>query len=176
MTIKGIRLGAGIVASLLAFIGPARADLFAKLHAVPPYQVGTDAFVSFGTIVDARTNINSIWAAGRYQIDCEDPHVRPALSGSRGWSDNGISGPRQVFVTVPAILPATQALPGWQSVMGGAFFNCVYTHSGSAKTNFLPIGSGGTTIQIGGDNWEESQSIVFGVMKPGTSFGGGCIL
>src|SRR5688572_11172254 len=161
MIIKGIRLGAGIVAGLLAYSGPANADLFAHLHALPAYQVGTDAFVSFGTMVDARTNINSIWAAGRYQIDCEDPHIRPALTGSRGWSDNGFKGPRRVIVTVPEVLPAIQALPGWQAVTGGTFFNCVYTHSGTAKTNFLPIGSGGTTIQIGGDSWEESQSIVF---------------
>jgi hypothetical protein len=176
MTIKGIRICAGIVASMLVFSGPARADLFASLNALPVYQVGTEAFVSFGTIVDARTNINSIWATGSYRIDCEDPMIRPPLSGSRGWSDNGLKGPRRIIVTVPEMLPATQALPGWQSVMGGSFINCVYTHTGSAKTNFLPIGSGGTTIQIGGDSWEESESIVFGVMKPGTSFGGGCIM
>lgn len=175
MNINGLKLGAPIVASLLAFSGPAHADLYANLHALPAYQVGTDAFVSFGTMVDARTNINSIWAAGRYQLECDDPHIRPALTGSRGWSDNGLWGPRRVIVTVPEILPAIQALPGWHAVMGGTFSNCVYTHSGSAKTNFLPIGTGGTTIQIGGDSWEESQSIVFGVMKPGTSFGGGCI-
>jgi hypothetical protein len=175
MTTKDTKIGFGIVAFLLASSGPARADLFATLNALPAYQVGTGAFVSFGTVVDARTNINAIWAGGTYRLECEDPHIRPALTGSRSWSDNGIIGPRQITVTVPAWVPATQALPGWQSVMGGTFFNCVYTHSGAAKTNFLPIGSSGTTIQIGGDYWDEAESIVFGVIKPGTSFGGGCI-
>jgi hypothetical protein len=176
-----MKLGALRIATLFAVgmagaSAPVQADLQAYLRALPVYQVSTDAFITFGTVVEARTNMNALWASGNYRIDCDDPHIRPALTGSRGWSDNGFKGPRAITVTVPAVVPSVQALPGWLGVMGGTFVNCTYTHSGAAKNNVLPIGSGGTTVQIGGDNWEESETIFFAAMKPGTSFGGGCIM
>jgi hypothetical protein len=167
---------AAAAVSALALSHPARADLDADLIPLPAVQVGTSGFISFGTVVTARTNINSIWASANYRIECSDPAIRPALAGGRGWSDNGLVGPRSVTVTAPASLPAVQELPGWQAVMGGTYVSCVHTNIGHAKTNILPIGGGGTTIPLGGDSWEESKQITFGLMKPGTSFGGGCIM
>jgi hypothetical protein len=162
--------------SLLCLNNPAHADLKANLIPLPAAQVGTDGFISFGTVVTASTNINSIWASANYRIECSDPAIRPALSGGRGWSDNGLWGPRSVTVTAPEWVPSIQELPGWHMVMGGTYVSCVHTNIGYAKTNILPIGAGGTTIPLGGDTWEETKQITFGVMKPGTSFGGGCIM
>ena len=176
MNLKTFKLGAAIAAAVIGLNSPARADLQAKLTAIPVYQVGTGGFVSFGSVVSARTNLPSIWASASYQIDCSDPQVRPPLKGGRGWSDNQLFGPSSVTVTAPEWLPAIQELPGWQTVMGGTYVSCVYTTTGFAKTNVFPISGGGTTISIGGDQWEDTQSISFGVMKPGTSFGGGCIM
>ena len=165
------------LAAVVLMAGPqAHADLQANLHMYPVAQVGVGGFVSFGTIVDASTNINSIWASANFRIECSDPKIRPAPHGSRGWSDNGIKGPRSIAVSVPEWVPAIQELPGWLGVMGGALVSCVYTTSGFAKTNILPIGGGGVTIPLGGDSWEETRTQAFTVIKPGTSFGGGCIM
>jgi hypothetical protein len=171
------RAACGLASTWLAlFSTAALADLQSRLDTLPAVQVGTEGIVSFGVMVDAHTNLNAIWASASYSIDCSDPKIRPALQGSRGWSDNGILGPRHIFVTAPEWIPAQQALPGWQGVMGGSFVSCVLVAKGAAKTHILPIGSGGTSFPVGGDYWEESTSQNFGVMKPGTSFGGGCIL
>jgi hypothetical protein len=167
---------AGIAACLLGLCAPARADLTAKLIPMPIYQVGTTGIVSFGTIVTASTNLNALWASANYKIECSDPNIRPPLTGSRGWSDNGLTGPRTIYVTVPEWVPAQQALPGWHTVMGGTYVNCVNTQWGAAKTHILPIGSGGTSVPIGGEYWEESTSVTFGLIKPGTAFGGTCIM
>jgi hypothetical protein len=166
---------AAITIGLLGASAQARADLFAQLRPLPVSQVGTSGIISFGTVVSASTNLNALWASANYRIECSDPNIRPALTGSRGWSDNGLTGPRNIFVTAPEWVPAQQSLPGWQSVMGGTYVSCVNSQWGAAKTHILPIGSGGTSFPIGGDAWEHAMSVTFGVLKPGTSFGGGCI-
>jgi hypothetical protein len=166
---------APIVAVLAVLCAPAHADLRANLVPLQTYQIGTSGIITFGTVVLANTSLNAIWASANYRIECSDHNIRPPLTGSRGWSDNGLAGPRSITVTAPAQLPAQQELPGWQFVMGGTYVSCVNTHTGYAKTHILPIGSGGGSFPIGGDAWEESISQSFGVIKPGTSFGGGCI-
>jgi len=175
MNLGTLNIAAVAAAGLLCVCMPARADLRATLMPMPAYQVGTEGIISFGTVVNAVTNLNAIWASATYRIECSDSHIRPALTGARGWSDNGLTGPRNIFVTAPEWVPAQQELPGWQSVMGGTYFNCVNTQTGVAKTHILPIGNGGTSFPIGGDYWDHTVSVSFGVMKPGTSFGGGCI-
>jgi hypothetical protein len=167
---------AGIATALLLSSAPARADLTANLYPLDTYQIQASGIISFGTIVQAHTNLNAIWASANFRIECSDPAIRPALTGSRGWSDNGFTGPRSIYVTVPEWVPAQQELPGWQNVMGGTYVSCVNTHTAYAKTHILPIGSGGTSFPIGGDGWEASRSQSFGVIKPGTQFGGGCIM
>lgn len=163
-------------ATLLGVCGQAHADLRAVLLPLPVFQVGTEGVISFGTVVTAYTNLNAVWASANYRIECDAPQIRPPLTGSRGWSDNGITGPRSVYITAPTWVPAQQELPGWQTVMGGTYVSCVNKQSGAAKTHILPIGSGGTSFPIGGDYWEESTTVTFGLIKPGTSFGGGCIM
>ena len=160
---------------LAGLCNSARADLQASLSSLGTYQVGTTGIVRFGTLVEAHTNLNSIWASASYRIECSDPAIRPPITGGRGWSEFGLSGPKHIFVTAPQWLPAEQELPGWQSVMGGTYVSCVNTQTGHARTNILPIGGGGTTVPIGGDSWEIVLPVTFGMIKPGTSFGGGCI-
>jgi hypothetical protein len=175
MKVTKMKIAAAAMAGWLGANIPAHADLNAQLRPLPASQVGTGAFVSFGTVVSAHTNLNALWASANYRLECSDPAIRPALTGGRGWSDNGFTGPRSITVTAPEWVPATQALPGWQAVMGGTYFSCVNTQWGAAKTHILPIGSGGSSFPIGGDYWEKTESVTFGVIKPGTSFGGGCI-
>jgi hypothetical protein len=51
----------------------------------------------------------------------------------------------------------------------------VISYAGAAKTSVLAIGSGGTSIPIGGDYWENASSQTFSMIKPGTIGTGGCI-
>jgi hypothetical protein len=174
--IHRIKFAAGIVAALSGLLSPAaHADLIAHMILSPAFQVGTTAVVSFGVTVDAFTNLNSLWASAAYQIGCTDPKIRPAPQGGRAWSDNSLRGPSHITVTAPEWIPGQVSLPGWQSVMAGDYISCVLTARGSAKTNILPIGSGGSTIPIGGDSWDETKQQEFSVVKTGLGFGIGCI-
>ncbi len=170
---KTISLAAALLSTLA---GPARADLNAHLIALDTFQKGTSGTIQFGTVVTANTNLNALWASANFRIDCSEAAIRPAITGSRGWSDNGIQGPRNIYITVPEWVPAEQQLPGWWNVMAGNYVTCVNTQTGFAKTHILPIGGGGSAFPIGGDYWEHTKTTTFGVMKPGTSYGGGiCI-
>ena len=175
MKISRLSFAAAFAAGLFGICGPAQADLRANLMSMPTYQIAVEGVITLGTVVSATTNLNALWASATYRIECSDPNIRPALTGARGWSSNGITGPRSIHVTAPEWVPARQELPGWQSVMGGTYMDCVNTQTGVAKTHILPIGSGGTSFPIGGDYWDHTMSVSFGVIKPGTSFGGGCI-
>jgi hypothetical protein len=169
-------LAAGIAAATLALAGPcARADLQTTLQAVGGHQVGVSGVVSLGTVVTARTNIRGIWAKAGYRLECDDYRVRPALSGSRGWSDYRLIGPVSIVVTAPEWVPAEMALPGWLSVPTGTFVTCLFTYSGEARTSLVPIGAGGTSIPLGGDSWEASASHTIAVIKTGPFPGEGCL-
>lgn len=172
--IKAVGAAAAV---MLALSSPAHADLRATLQAIGPSQEGFDGAVRFGTVLSASTtSLGSIWGVASFRIECNNPDIRPALYGSRGWSDNGLVGPRYLVITVPEWLPAREFLPGWDRVMGGDYVVCTYMQSGAARTNLLPFGSGGSTIPIGGDSWEKTEVLPFGLIKPGTVYGGGkCI-
>jgi hypothetical protein len=166
-----------IAATLLGLHAPfAHADLNARLQPLTLQQVGFEGFVRHGTVVEAHTNLNNLWARGEYRVECSDYNIRPPLTGSRALSDSRVTGPTHLVVTVPKTLPAIEPLPGWDRVMGGTRLGCVYYSKGNAKTALLQIGTGGAGISIGGEEWEESGSISFEMIKPGTKFGGGCIL
>lgn len=167
----------GAMAAVLVAASPAHADLQATLTAIGPTQEGMDGAVRFGTVLQASTtSLGSLWGSASFRIDCLNPAIGPPLHGMRGYSNNGIVGPRHVTITVPEWLPAREFLPGWGMVMGGDYVSCIYTQSGSARTNILPFGTGGSTIPLGGDTWDKVEAIPFGLIKPGTVWGGGiCI-
>ena len=172
-----IKSAASIAAMLLALQAPcAHADLQGRLQPLTIAQVGFEGLVRHGTVVEAHTNLNNLVVSGSYKVECSDYNIRPPLTGARTLSDSGITGPTHLLLTVPKTLPATEPLSGWDRVMGGARFDCTYTASGAAKAAILQIGTGGTAISIGGEVWDESGTITFSMVKPGTKFGGGCIL
>lgn len=165
-----------LVASLLA-ASSAHATLSVSIRAYAAHQYGVTAAAVVGNVVNAYTAVGSVWARAGYRLECSDPAIRPALTGSRGWSDNGILGSRQVTVTSPETYPSNLGLPGWNNVMGGTAFDCVFSFNGEAKNSPLPIGSGGITVPgIGGEHWEYSGSITFPMIKMGTLWGGKCIM
>lgn len=169
-----------VVRTGLALLGiysfTAHADINANMITHPAHQIGTSGIISYGVTVVAQTNMNALWASASYSIECSDPKIRPPLQGARGWSDNGIKGPRSIVVTAPAWLPATESLPGWQAVTPGSYVSCVLVARGAAKTHILPIGGGGTSFPIGGDAWDETRSQEFGVLKTGSIFDDVCLL
>jgi hypothetical protein len=176
MKLSKINLAAGVAVILFGLQTPARADLQTGLYSLTTKQQGFEGFVAHGTIVEAHTNLANLWAFGTYRLECANPRLRPALVGSRGWSDNGLLGGKHIIVTVPKSLPAVERLPGWDSLAKGTRVDCVYFSTGTAKTSILPIGNSGTTVGIGGDEWHDSLTTVFTVIKPGTEDGGGCIV
>jgi hypothetical protein len=170
------RRAAGLTVALLAaYIPAARADLNASLLAYQAHQYGVSASARFGTVVTANTNLGNIWAHASHSIECSDPNIRPAITGSNGWSDNGFYGPKRITVTSPTTYPTVQGLPGWNAVKGGTRFDCVFSYEGIAKTSLLAIGAGGTSVPFGGDYWESAGSQTFSMIKPGTFGTGGCI-
>ncbi len=172
-----IKTAAGIAAVLLGLQAPcAHADLEGRLQPLTVQQAGFDGLVRHGTVVEAHTNLNNLVVSGAYKVECSDYNIRPPLTGSRTLSSSGIKGPTHLLLTVPKTLPATEPLSGWDRVMSGARFDCNYTASGAARAAILQIGTGGTGISLGGEIWEETGTITFSMVKPGTKFGGGCIL
>ena len=163
-----------LIASLLA--ASAHADLNVSILAYAAHQEGVTAAAVVGNVVNAHTNLGSVWARAGYRLECSDPAIRPALTGSRAWSDNGLAGPRQVTVTSPENYPSKLGLPGWNNVMSGTAFDCVFSFNGEAKNSLFPIGSGGATVSLGGEHWEYSGSITFPMIKMGTLWGGKCIM
>ena len=167
----------GLVAAILTVAMPAaRADLIADMVAYQAHQNGLGAGVRIGNAVTAFTNLPGIWASASHRLECHEPNIRPPLAGSRGWSDYGIYGPKSITVTSPTTYTTVVGLPGWNSVMGGTRFDCVFTATGSARSNLLPIGGGGSTNPLGGDVWDESEYQIFSVLKPGNTGTGGCIV
>jgi hypothetical protein len=174
--VKHENLAAGIAAIVLALGGPtARADLQGTLQAVGGHQVGLSGMVSVGTVVSARTNIRGLWAQAGYRLECDSFHIRPALTGSRGWSDYRLLGPVSIVVTAPEWVPAEMALPGWLNVPTGSFITCMYTYSGEARSSLISIGSGPGAFPIGGDAWAASEVLPIGLIKVGSFPGEGCL-
>jgi hypothetical protein len=167
----------GLVATLLVSVMPAaNADLRANLLTYQAHQQGLGASVRIGTVVTASTSLPSIWANASFRVECQEPNVRTPITGSRGWSDNGLYGPKTITVTAPTNYTTAMGLSGWNSIMAGTRFDCVFTAEGAARTNLLPIGGGGSTIPLGGDVWNDSDYQVFSVIKPGNLGTGGCIV
>jgi hypothetical protein len=169
-------LAAGMAALTCALGAPlARADLHATLHSVGGHQVGLAGVVSLGTVVSARTNLSGLWAKASFRLECDDFRVRPALTGSRGWSDYRLFGPVSMVVTAPEWVPQQMALPGWINVPTGTFVTCLFTYSGEARTSIVPLSAGGSTLPLGGDAWEASSVQTIGVLKTGPFPGEGCL-
>jgi hypothetical protein len=166
---------AALAAAFFANPTPARADLSAHVMAAAPSQVALSGSVRIGTLVDAYTNLNSLWASISFRVECSDLHIRPALTGDQAGTNNGFLGPRHITLTSPEVYTSDLPLPGWSAVTAGTSFDCTHSYSAAAKTSILPIGSGGTAFPLGGDSWSESSFQVFDVVKSGSSGTGGCI-
>jgi hypothetical protein len=166
----------GLMTALFVSIMPAaNADLRADLITYQAHQEGIGAAVRIGAAVSAFTNLPGIWASASHRVECQEPGIRPPITGSRGWSDYGLSGPKSITVTSPTNYTSAIGLSGWNTVMSGTRFDCVFTAEGAARSNLLPIGGGGSTIPLGGDLWNDSDYQVFSVIKPGGRTGG-CIV
>jgi hypothetical protein len=174
--VKSKPIAAGIAAAMFSLAAPvSHADIQATLLAVGGYQVGTRGAVSVGAVVSARTNLYGLWAKASYRLECDDYRIRPALTGSRSWTDFRIGGPVSLVVTAPEWAPTELGLPGWENVMTGTFVTCIFTYSGEAKTSLVPLTAGGASFPLGGDSWEATQSLPIGLVKVGSFPGEGCI-
>ena len=155
-------------AALMAL--PARAVTLA-VSPSSVYQHLTTAGVWHGHTVIASTNLNKLEAGGSFSASCLSIYTG-SITGSRSLPASALLGGLQLYVTIPAELPALRNMPGFESAPRGSNLSCSYNWTAYSKEGTYNIGIPGISIPIGGQEMSLSNSISFRMRKPGTSTGG----
>jgi hypothetical protein len=134
------------------------------------YQNGATAGVWLGHTVAASTNMNRLQAGGSFRAYCYGGDTSP-ITGERSLPASALIGPLQLYVTIPAQLPALYNMPGFYSVPRGSRIQCSYDWTAYAREAMYTIGIPGVSVPIGGEERSESNSITFWMSKPGRSTG-----
>jgi len=134
------------------------------------YQQGTSAGVYLGHTVAASTNMNRLQAGGSFRAYCFGSDTG-TITGERSLPATGVVGPLQLYVTIPAQLPALRNMPGFVSLPRGTTLVCRYDWTAYARESTYSIGVPGISVPIGGGEISDSDSITFGMRKPGTATG-----
>jgi hypothetical protein len=153
--------------------GPLSTPVHAVTLAVQPssiYQNGATAGVWLGHTVAASTNMNRLLAGGSFRAHCFDGGTSP-ITGERSLPASALFGPLQLYVTIPAKLPALYNMPGFYNVQRGSRIQCSYDWTAHARESMYTIGIPGISVPIGGEERSESDSIIFWMSKPGRSTG-----
>jgi hypothetical protein len=171
MKIRNFLLGSVGLASvgLGIWVAPAQA---VNLSVAPSsiYQFGNGSGVYVGHTVMASTSMNGLEAGGTFRAHCMSPDTGD-IPGSRSLPSSGLIGPRQLYVTIPAQLPALRNMPGWAAVPRGSRLMCDYDWTAYAKESAITLGVPGISTIIGGQHITDSGRITFWMKKPGTSTG-----
>jgi hypothetical protein len=145
---------------------------------VPIYQVGTGAQVVLGHTVVASTNYNRLLAGGTYIATCAAAEMLPA-TGQRFITSDGASGPRSLYVTIPAVHPARVNMPGFNAAaLRGRRLDCTYNWTSRAVESQYTVGAGGVGFVIGGGEISDGSTQIFTMTVPSTTDpndGGSCI-
>jgi len=134
------------------------------------YQNGATAGVWLGHTVAASTLMNRLQAGGSFRAYCFDGGTSP-ITGARSLPASGLIGPLQLYVTIPAQLPALYNMPGFYNVPRGSRIQCSYDWTAYAREASYTIGIPGASAPVGGEEISDSDSIIFWMSKPGRSTG-----
>ena len=146
---------------------PAHAfNMTTRLQAI--YQVGFTAAVAVGHTVIASSNMNRLYAAGAFEARCPSTITGPIID-QRGFSAETLLGGTQLYVTVPASLPAQRIMPGFDQVPGGTTLNCSYSWTSDAEESTYSLSIPGFGITIGGEKAHAGSSVPFEMYQPGSS-------
>lgn len=163
-------LGALALASLLGASTPAAA-IEMTVFPTNIRQANTGGGVYLGHTVSASTNMNRLYAGGTFATACNDPRTLP-LTGQRSLSAEGLTGPRNLAVTVPETVPALRTIPGFSSVEYGVELTCTYNWTARASEATYSFGTGGGGVNIGGAERSDGSTILFQMLRSdGTSRG-----
>jgi len=134
------------------------------------YQNGPTAGVWLGHTVAASTPMNRLQAGGSFRAHCFGAATSP-ITGARSLPASALVGPLQLYVTIPAQLPALYNMPGFYNVPRGSRIQCSYDWTAYAREAMYTIGIPGVSVPIGGEEISDSDSISFWMSKPGRSTG-----
>jgi hypothetical protein len=160
----GRAIRVAIVSALLPVIAVAQPTLHTTV--LPIYQVGNGAGVHLGHIVSASTAFNRLLAGGTFVASCAHPDMQPAR-GQRTLSADNYGGGLRMDVTIPAVLPATVAMPGFYSLTRGTTVYCTYEWTSRAVEGGFTVGAGGVTFQTGNGEKSEGFFQQFQMSVPG---------
>jgi hypothetical protein len=166
---NSIHLLAAIGVCAAAWTAPAQA-LSMSVQPSRIYQYSNTANVYVGHTVAASTNMNQLEAGGSFRASCISPDTGE-ITGSRSLPASNLIGGLQLYVTIPAQLPALKPMPGFANVPRGATLSCTYAWTAFAKEATYSIGVPGLSMPVGGQQATASTSISFTMRKPGTSTG-----
>jgi len=160
-------LAAGLALGAVVFMSGNAAALDLRTHVASIYQIGTSAQVQLGHTVAASTDYNRLIAGGTYSASCAASEMQPT-TGQRTLTASGLRGPQQLYVTIPANLPARVSMPGFNaSTMRGRTLDCTYNWTSRAAESQLTIGAGGIGYTVGGGEMTEGGTEVFSMRVPG---------
>jgi hypothetical protein len=165
----GRALVIGMAAALCA--GEASATLSLKVQPSSVYQYMTTTAVYLGHTVIAGTNLNRLVAGGSFIASCASPFTQ-TITGDRTLTSDLVSQYNQLYVTIPAQLPALMNMPGFENVQRGASIQCNYDWRAFAREPTYTISVPPLSITVGGQEASDSGRISFWMTKPGTSTGG----
>jgi hypothetical protein len=157
--------------------GVAVGSLATPVHAVTMsvapssiYQFGTGAGVYLGHTVASSTNMNRLQTGGSFRAHCFGA-ATGEITGERSLPASSLTGPLQLYVTIPAQLPALRNMPGFLGMPRGTNLMCSYDWTAYSRESTYNIGIPGITVPIGGGEVSDSGSVTFWMRKPGTATG-----
>ncbi len=149
---------------------PAQAALSLKTVPSSVYQHMSTSLFWFGHTVIAGTSISRLTAGGSFTASCMSPYTQ-SLWGERSLTSEVFGKYNQLYVTIPAELPALRDMPGFDSAPRGSRLDCSYNWRSFAKEATYSVGIPGSSVTIGGGEASDTGSVRFVMQKPGTATG-----
>jgi hypothetical protein len=166
MNSRLVTLSAATLAAV-ALCAPQAARASLSLNAVLQsiYQIGNGSTaVSLGHTVVAGTNLNRLIAGGSYLASCVSPYTG-TIPGERTLPSSLTAQYNQLYVTIPAQLPAVRNMPGFENVPAGSILSCSYNWTAFAKESTYSVGPPGIGITVGGEEKSLGDTIGFQMYK-----------
>jgi hypothetical protein len=130
-----------------------------------------------GHAADASTNYNRIAAGGSFVLTCAIPNNLP-ITAERNLYTEGLTGGRRLVVTIPAVVPTTYNVPGFQSMNRGDVAFCTYAWKVQATEGGFKIGVPGIDFSSGNGYASDASTEIFQMKAPakkGDDDGNTCI-